>query len=82
VAVYGALVTVCFNDWNRNKGIIKQNHSTIEAIGQIAIAVSDIKQSLSFYRDQLGLPFLFEAGPNLAFLQCAGVRSMLTTLQG
>ncbi len=58
------------------------NQPTITSIGQIAIAVSDIKQSLHFYREQLGLTFLFEAGPNLAFLQCGDTRLMLTTLQG
>ena len=54
----------------------------IESIGQIAIAVSDIQQSLKFYKDTLGLRLLFEAPPNLAFLECDGVRLMLTTLQG
>ena len=58
------------------------NQPTITSIGQIAIAVSDINQSLQFYREQLGLTFLFEAGPNLAFLQCGDTRLMLTTLQG
>lgn len=54
----------------------------IECIGQIAIAVSDIQKSLDFYKNTLGLNLLFEAPPNLAFLQCDGVRIMLTTLQG
>ena len=47
-------------------------------IGQIAIAVKDLPGSVAFYRDTLGLPFLFEAPPNLAFFDCAGVRLMLT----
>lgn len=51
-------------------------------IGQIAITVSDVEQALSFYRDVLGLPFLFAAGPNLAFLQAGRVRIMLSTPQG
>ncbi len=54
----------------------------IHSIGQIAIAVSDIKASLSFYCDVLGLEILFEAPPNLAFLHCGDIRLMLTTLQG
>jgi methylmalonyl-CoA/ethylmalonyl-CoA epimerase len=47
-------------------------------IGQIAIAVKDLPRALSFYRDVLGLPFLFEAPPKLAFFDCAGVRLMLS----
>lgn len=54
----------------------------IESLGQVAIAVSDIQKSLVFYKDKLGLKLLFEAPPNLAFLQCGDVRIMLTILQG
>ena len=52
------------------------------AIGQIAITVSDVSAALAFYRDALGLRFLFCAGPNLAFLDAGGVRLMLSTPQG
>lgn len=48
----------------------------IENIGQIAIRTHDIAQSVAFYRDALGLDYLFEAGP-LAFFMCGGVRIML-----
>ena len=58
------------------------NNSIISAIGQIAIAVTDLQQSLAFYRDKLGLPVLFEVPPNMAFLTCGEVRIMLTKLQG
>lgn len=34
---------------------------------------------MAFYRDVVGLPFLFQAGPNLAFFQCGEVRLMLDT---
>ena len=54
----------------------------LSAIGQIAITVSDVAVSLPFYRDALGLSFLFSAGPNLAFLDAGGVRLMLSTPQG
>ena len=47
-------------------------------IGQIAIAVKDLGKAVAFYRDVLGLPFLFEAPPKLAFFDCAGVRLMLS----
>ncbi|HVU25412.1 MAG TPA: VOC family protein [Opitutus sp.] len=54
----------------------------ISEIGQVAVVVSDVAQATAFYRDVLGLKFLFEAGPNLAFVQAGGVRIMLTTPQG
>lgn len=54
----------------------------IEKIGQIAIAISNLKLSVEFYRDTLGLELLFEVPPGLAFFDCAGTRLMLTTLQG
>ncbi len=57
-------------------------NSIISSIGQIAIAISDLEQSLIFYRDKLGLPVLFEVPPNMAFLTCGDVRLMLTKLQG
>jgi methylmalonyl-CoA/ethylmalonyl-CoA epimerase len=45
-------------------------------IHQIAIPVRDVGTSLKFYRDVLGLRFLFEA-PNVAFFDCDGIRLML-----
>jgi predicted enzyme related to lactoylglutathione lyase len=51
-------------------------------IRQIAITVSDVSTALPFYRDVLGLGFLFSPGPNLAFLAAGAVRLMLTTPQG
>jgi predicted enzyme related to lactoylglutathione lyase len=51
-------------------------------IAQIAITVSDVENALAFYRDTLGLPFLFSPAPTLAFLQAGAVRLMLSTPQG
>lgn len=45
-------------------------------IGQIGITVTDLDRSIAFYRDTLGMKFLFRA-PNLAFFDCAGIRLML-----
>lgn len=56
--------------------------SAVSEIGQIAITVRDVAQATAFYRDVLGLKFLFAAGPNLAFLTAGSVRIMLTTPQG
>ena len=47
------------------------------AIGQIAVPVTDVERATDFYRDVLGLPFLFAAPPGLAFFDCDGVRLML-----
>ncbi len=52
------------------------------SLGQVAITVADVAAAKGFYRDILGLGFLFDAGPNLAFLQAGDVRVMLTTPQG
>lgn len=54
----------------------------LSTIGQIAITVSNVEAALGFYRDILGLDFLFGAGPDLAFLDAGGVRIMLSTPQG
>jgi catechol 2,3-dioxygenase-like lactoylglutathione lyase family enzyme len=48
----------------------------IERIGQIAIPVKDLDRAVDFYRDVVGLKFLFRV-PNLAFFDCGGVRIML-----
>ena len=55
---------------------------SVSSIGQVAITVSDVDKAIGFYRDILGLPFLFSAGPQLAFLQAGEVRIMLSTSQG
>jgi catechol 2,3-dioxygenase-like lactoylglutathione lyase family enzyme len=46
-------------------------------LGQVALQVSDLAQSVRYYRDVLGLPLLFEV-PNLAFFDMGGVRLMLS----
>jgi predicted enzyme related to lactoylglutathione lyase len=54
----------------------------LSEIGQIAITVSDVEVALGFYRDALGLTFLFSPTPTLAFLAAGSVRIMLSTPQG
>jgi methylmalonyl-CoA/ethylmalonyl-CoA epimerase len=49
----------------------------LPAIGQIAIRARDLARARDFYRDVLGLSFLFEA-PGLAFFQCGPVWLMLS----
>jgi len=53
----------------------------IERIGQIAVLVRDVSRATAFYRDTLGLEFLFEA-PGMSFFDCGGVRLMLGLPEG
>ena len=50
----------------------------LSAIRQIALTVHDLDRSVTFYRDGLGLAFLFQAPPGLAFFQCGEIRLMLS----
>ena len=50
----------------------------VTRIGQIAMTVDDLPRAVAFYRDVLGLRFLFEAPPAMAFFDCGGVRLMLS----
>lgn len=48
----------------------------LSAIGQISMTAHDPARATAFYRDVLGLRFLFSAG-TLSFFDCQGVRLML-----
>ncbi|MFO0980713.1 MAG: VOC family protein [Planctomycetota bacterium] len=48
----------------------------LNQIGQIAINVHDLEVAVRFYRDTLGMTFLFQV-PKLAFFDCGGIRLML-----
>lgn len=48
------------------------------SLGQVTLTVANVERSLAFYRDAVGLRFLFSAGPALAFLDLGGVRLMLS----
>jgi methylmalonyl-CoA/ethylmalonyl-CoA epimerase len=50
----------------------------VARIGQIAMTVENLPRAIGFYRDVLGLRFLFEAPPAMAFFDCGGVRLMLS----
>ncbi len=43
---------------------------------QVNMPVKEIEGAVAFYRDTLGLSFLFQAG-NLAFFDCGGVRLLV-----
>ncbi len=54
----------------------------VTALGQVALTVSDVARSTAFYRDAVGLRFLFSAGPSLAFFDMGNVRLMLSAPEG
>jgi len=49
----------------------------LDQIGQIFVNVKDLDRAIAFYRDTLGMTFLFQAPPNMAFFDCGGIRLML-----
>jgi predicted enzyme related to lactoylglutathione lyase len=49
----------------------------LSRIGQISMNARDFDRAVTFYRDTLGLRFLFTAPPHLAFFDCDGVRLLL-----
>ena len=46
-------------------------------IGQIALSAGDLDRATAFYRDVLGLKFLFSAPPGMSFFQCGDVRLLI-----
>ena len=47
-------------------------------IGQIHVSVTDVDRAVGFYRDVLGIPFLFQVpGQPMAFFDCDGTRLYL-----
>ena len=50
---------------------------TLSRIGQIFVNAHDLDRAIAFYRDILGMRFLFQAPPNMAFFDCGGIRLML-----
>ena len=49
----------------------------ISRLGQIQVRAHDVERATAFYRDVLGLKFLFKAPPSLAFFDCGGVRLLI-----
>lgn len=51
--------------------------AAIRGLGQLGVSVQDLEAMTAFYRDALGLPFLF-AAPGMSFFDLGGVRLMLS----
>src|SRR2546423_1120867 len=60
-----------------SQGVSLMTEIQLSNIGQIAVNVQDIDRATAFYRDVLGMKYLFSAG-KLSFFDCGGVRLMLT----
>ncbi|MBF8299119.1 MAG: glyoxalase [Dehalococcoidia bacterium] len=54
-----------------------QPQTGLSTIGQLAVPVKDLPRAIGFYKDVLGIKFLFQAPPALAFFDCDGVRLLL-----
>jgi methylmalonyl-CoA/ethylmalonyl-CoA epimerase len=50
------------------------------AVAQVMIPVDDLDRAIAFYRDTLGLPFLFAAPPQMSFFQAGPVRLLVGVL--
>ena len=46
-------------------------------VAQLMIPVENFDTGVSFYRDVLGIPFLFAAPPQMAFFMCGSVRLLV-----
>lgn len=50
----------------------------LRALGQLSMNAKDLERATAFYRDVLGVPFLFQV-PKMAFFDLGGVRLMVAT---
>lgn len=46
-------------------------------VRQILIPVKDLDRAVAFYRDVLGVPYLFSAPPQMSFFQAGAVRLLI-----
>jgi len=51
--------------------------NSLSRVVQISMRVLDLERAIRFYRDSLGLTFLFPVPPRMAFFDCGGTRLML-----
>ncbi len=59
----------------------KADFHGLAQIGQINIPVHDLPRAIRFYREALGMNFLFEV-PKMAFFDCDGIRLLLALPEG
>ena len=51
-------------------------------VGQILIPVADLDRAIAFYRDTLGIRYLFSAPPQMSFFQSGSVRLLVGVPEG
>lgn len=49
----------------------------LDRIGQIAVTAKNLDRAIRFYRDTLGMRFLFQAPPQMAFFDVGGIRLLV-----
>jgi methylmalonyl-CoA/ethylmalonyl-CoA epimerase len=49
----------------------------LDRIRQIGVNAKNLERAVRFYRDVLGMRFLFQAPPQMAFFDCGGVRLLV-----
>jgi len=49
----------------------------LDEIGQILVPIRDVERAVAFYRDRLGMRFLYQF-PGMAFFDCGGIRLYLS----
>lgn len=54
----------------------------VTGVRQVALSVRDVDKAKGFYVGILGLTHLFDAGPELSFLDAGGLRIMLAPPEG
>jgi methylmalonyl-CoA/ethylmalonyl-CoA epimerase len=77
-ALAGAVVSVGQDNPPERAMSLPAAEFALARIGQIALPVRDLERAVAFYRDTLGVPFLMQVPPGLAFFDCAGTRLMLS----
>ena len=55
----------------------KDTFEGLSTIRQIAITVRDVARAKGFYRDVLGMKFLFDAPGDMTFFDCGGIRLLI-----
>lgn len=67
------------NESERKNTMLETSNYRLSQISQIAVSVSDLERATAFYRDKLGMKYLFTAN-GMAFFDCDGIRLMLARL--
>lgn len=57
--------------------VVAQQTFGLDHIGQIAVNAKDLERAVRFYRDTLGMRFLFQAPPGMAFFDLSGIRLLV-----